>query len=214
MMSKKSRNTIGYLAAVMLAFSVCVGYYYMKDYKTMGTVQAHVEGDMVLFSEDSGVYEEMITVSLTKDVEVPSSASIYYTLNGDDPSVEKTKYTGSIHLEKKKDLTIYPLKAVIYYNGEYSEIYEKTYVLCNHRNRELDVDIVCITSDRDNLYDYETGIFVAGKTYDKSLEEFDGVGLVPGNYSNRGEEWIRNAHVAMFDSEGMLRVEQDIGIGI
>lgn len=66
----------------------------------MDTVQVHLEGDLLIFSEESGVYDETITVSLSKNAEVPNPASIYYTLNGDDPSVDKTKYRDSIHLEK------------------------------------------------------------------------------------------------------------------
>ena len=118
MVSKKRRNTMMYLAVIIVAFSICIGYYYREDYQSMETVQAHVEGDMITFSEESGFYDETVTVSLTKNVEVPASASIFYTLDGNDPTVEDMRYTGSIHLDKKKDLMVYPLKAVVYYEGE------------------------------------------------------------------------------------------------
>lgn len=203
-----------YLAVIIVAFSICIGYYYREDYQSMETVQAHVEGDMITFSEESGFYDETVTVSLTKNVEVPAAASIFYTLDGDDPTVEDMRYAGSIHLDKKKDLVVYPLKAVVYYEGEYSEIYEKTFVVCDDVSNELDIDIVSITSDSENLYDYETGILVQGKTFDEGMKQFDGIGIVGGNYSNRGEEWIRNAHVAIFDSTGNLAAEQNIGLGI
>lgn len=214
MVSKKRRNTMMYLAVIIVAFSICIGYYYREDYQSMETVQAHVEGDMITFSEESGFYDETVTVSLTKNVEVPASASIFYTLDGNDPTVEDMRYTGSIHLDKKKDLMVYPLKAVVYYEGEYSEIYEKTFVVCDDVSNELDIDIVSITSDSENLYDYETGILVQGKTFDEGMKQFDGIGIVGGNYSNRGEEWIRNAHVAIFDLAGNLAAEQNIGLGI
>lgn len=203
-----------YLTVVLLTFSICIGYYYRKDYQSMDTVQAHVEGEMINFSEDSGMYNETVTVSLTKSVEVPGAASIYYTLDGDDPTVEKTKYTGSIHLEKKKNLMVYPLKAVVYYGGEYSEVYEKTYVVCDDISNEFDLDIISITSDRENLYDYETGILVKGKTYYENYAMDSNAVYIPGNYSRREKEWIRNAHATVFDSEGMLRIEQNIGLGV
>ena len=142
MMTKKSRNTIVYLLFVVAAFAASVRYYYMEDYQSMDTVEAHVNGDMIIFSEDSGFYDETITVSLNKNIEIPSAASIYYTLNGDDPTVERLKYTGAIHLEKNSDFVVYPLKAVVYYDGEYSEIYEKTYVLCDDIHNEFDVEVV------------------------------------------------------------------------
>lgn len=214
MMSKKSRNTMLYLTVAIIAFTICIGYYYMEDYQSMDTVQAHVDGDLITFSEDSGLYDETVTVSLDKSMEVPGVARIYYTLNGDDPTVESMEYTGSIHLEKKKDFMVYPLKAVVYYGGEYSEIYEKTYVVCEDVSNELDIDIVSITSDRYNLYDYENGILVPGKTYDEDFALKGGVGYIAGNYNNREDEWIRNAHVTIFDSKGGVLIDQNSGIKV
>lgn len=213
-MSKRKIYGIKYLLAAIPMFIACSIYYYMEDYGSMAAVQEHVTGDMITFSEESGLYDGAITVSLVKNIEVPDSAGIYYTLDGDDPTTGKNKYTGAIHLDKKEDFQVYPLKAVVYYDGTYSEIYEKTYVLCNDLNNELDIDVICITSDSDNLYNYETGIMVPGKTFDDELKTFEGNGVLRGNYSNRGEEWIRNAHVALFDQDGILKVEQNIGLGI
>lgn len=214
MMTKKSRNTIVYLLFVVAAFAASVRYYYMEDYQSMDTVEAHVNGDMIIFSEDSGFYDETITVSLNKNIEIPSAASIYYTLNGDDPTVERLKYTGAIHLEKNSDFVVYPLKAVVYYDGEYSEIYEKTYVLCDDIHNEFDVEVVSITSDRNNLYDYKTGILTKGKTYYDNLAKYGNISYIEGNYSNRGEEWVRNAHMAIFDRDGRVSLEQNIGLGV
>lgn len=215
MMQKKAGYRIGYLTIAIIGLWVCVRYYYVEDYKSMEAVRAHVNGDMLTFSEDSGFYGESISVSLNKNVEVPGSARIYYTLDGDDPTEDKKAYTAPIYLRKKDAVNVYPLKAVVFYDGEYSEIYEKTYVLCGDPENELDVDVVSVTSDRENLYDYETGIMVPGKTYDDFAEENgDKGGYIRGNYNNRGEEWIRSAHVAIFSPEGDLAVDQNIGLGI
>ena len=214
MMSKQSRNKIVYLLNAILAFSVCIGYYYMKDYRSMDAVRAHVDGEMIMFSEESGFYDETITVSLTKNMEIPNSASIYYTLDGDNPTVEKSRYTGSIHLEKKKDLVVYPLKAVIYYGGEYSEIYEKTYVLSDNVSNGYNINVVSITSDSNNLYDYETGILVPGKTYDDNYAMNSEALYIPGNYNRREEEWVRCGHMTMFDLDGDLVIDQNIGLGV
>lgn len=202
------------MVIVIIVFSACVGYYYMKDYQTMAAILEHVEDDMIVFSEESGFYDETITVSLTKNMEIPNSASIYYTLDGDDPTVEKNRYTGSIHLEKKKDLVIYPLKAVIYYDGEYSEIYEKTYVLSDNVSNGYNINVVSITSDSNNLYDYETGILVPGKTYDDNYAMNSEALYIPGNYNRREEDWIRCGHMTMFNIDGNLMIDQNIGIGV
>ena len=182
-MRKKAGYRIGYLTIAIIGLWACVRYYYVKDYKSMEAVQTHVNGDMITFSEDSGFYGESISVSLNKNVEVPASARIYYTLDGDDPTEDKKEYTAPIYLRKKDAVNVYPLKAVVCYDGEYSEIYEKTYVLCDDIENELDVDVVSVTSDRENLFDYETGIMVPGKTYDDSAEENgDKGGYIRGNY--------------------------------
>ena len=71
-----------------------------------------------------------------------------------------------------------------------------------------------ITSDRNNLYDYKTGILTKGKTYYDNLAKNGNASYIEGNYSNRGEEWVRNAHMAIFDRDGRVSLEQNIGLGV
>lgn len=203
-----------FLTTLVIGFIICFGYYYSKDYKTMETVQSHLNGEVVTFSLDSGFYDKSLSVSLTKNIEIPSSARIFYTLDGDDPTSDDFEYTSPIELKKKNVITVYPLKVTVYYNGEYSDIFEKTYVLGGDSTNKFDLDFISITSDSSNLYDYETGILVKGKTYDENLKNYDGTGIVPGNYSNRGEKWIRNAHITLLDSKGIVEIDQNVGIEV
>lgn len=210
----KSRHMIRYLSGAIIAFFICIGYIWSEDYKSMDCVQAIVNGDMLSFSEDSGFYDGPLSVSLIKNIEVPGVARIFYTLDGNDPTVESMEYTKPIFLKKRSDYTVYSLKAVIYYGEKYSDIYEKTYILSDDVSNKYDINIVSITSDKNNLYDYETGILVPGKTYDDNYAK-NGTGpYIEGNYNQRNDEWIRRGHMTMFNSEGELLADQNVGIGV
>lgn len=91
---------------------------------------------------------------------------------------------------------------------------------------ENDLAVVSITMDYDDLFDYETGIYVKGKLYDEALpllfkteENIDGEKSrrVNANYSQKGREWERTAHVELFEANGTaarLVLSQDSGIRI
>ncbi len=167
---------------------------------------------------DSGLYKDSVSVRMTMDSTIPDKAEIYYTLNGDDPTAEKgTLYTSDILLEKTDDYTVYPLKAAIFYKGEYSDTVERTYILCDDVTNEFGIYIVCITSDSDNLYDYEKGILVAGKGYDDSFIKNgpdSDENIANANYMQRGDDWIRDAHATIFGSDGELLTDQNVGLGV
>lgn len=178
----------------------------------MEELESHLWGDAVRFNLESGYYTETISVSLKKDPKFPWSAEIYYTLDGNDPTIESARYRGRILLEPDEELQVYPLKVVVYYRGEYSDIFERTYIIGDGFDF-CGMEIVSITSDSANLYDYETGILVPGKTYDDNVSA--GVeGYVSGNYNQRSEEWIRNAHMTVLNSDGYVEMEQRVGLGV
>lgn len=201
------------LALFSILFVACFGYYYWKDTKTIEVIQSYVSGDIINISVESGLYDEAINISMAKNHEYPHSAKIYYTLDGNDPTAEDIEYDSEIELKPDGSMTVYPLKAVVYHNGEYSSIVEKTYILCSDKSNEYDLNIVSITSDEYNLYDYEYGILVAGKTYDDNIAAGGGENSY-GNYNNRGDEWIRQSHIAMFDKDGGLVLEQNAGLEV
>lgn len=73
--------------------------------------------------------------------------------------------------------------------------------------------VVSLVSDPANLTDYETGILVRGKTYDENIEGWGSI-RAPGNYSNKGREWEREANFQYFDSSGNLLYESKCGIRV
>ena len=68
--------------------------------------------------------------------------------------------------------------------------------------------IISITTDYDNLFDYETGIYVKGPLFEESWKEYienggphtdDAGRKLLANYSARGREWERECYVEMLE---------------
>lgn len=205
-----------YFILMIVGFALCVMYYYSKDIATLKSVMSYVHGDAIVYSEKTGVYNKSISVSLKIDKNFPKTAEIYYTLNGESPISCGKKYTDDIELKATEKLKRYELKAVVYYKGDYSKVYKEEYILCKQSDSSHGMDTIYITTSMKNMYDYETGIFVKGKVYDEFIlqEGNDAQTYAYGNYSVRGEEWVRDAHLLMFDADGDIIINDDIGIGI
>lgn len=70
--------------------------------------------------------------------------------------------------------------------------------------------VVSIVTEPQNLTDYDTGIFVRGRTYDELKEGWGD--QAPGNYSQKGREWERPATFQYIDADGTLLYESNCGI--
>lgn len=86
--------------------------------------------------------------------------------------------------------------------------------------------VISITMDYDDLFDSEKGIYVKGDVFDNALKKFignknwikaDDTRKLDANYSQRGREWEREAHIDFFEmnENGADQVlNQDCGIRI
>ena len=180
----------------------------------------------VVFSKETGLYKEEIEVELSLDEQRLPFTEIRYTLDGDSPITNGKVYNSSIKLEMKEAVNVYPIKAVYcYIGGKCSNVQSATYILAENPEEDITLDLISITSDHKNLYDYETGIMVDGKTYDDNIAK--GMSrekeYVPGNYNNRDANWIRNAEIVSldakkiksdFDLENVVDWNQKVGIQI
>lgn len=185
-----------YFTILVLGFVLCIIIYHYKDSASMESIMSHIQGDAIIYSKESGVYSESISISLERSKGVPKTAEIYYTMDGSDPTTSTKRYTDDIELKITDELVRYKLKTVLYYKNDYSEVFEKEYVLCKDTGDKYGLDRIYITTSLDNLYDNETGIFA------------------DENYYFRGDEWIRDAHLIMFGAGGEVLINDEIGIGV
>lgn len=91
----------------------------------------------------------------------------------------------------------------------------------------IPLSVMSISVDYDDLFDYEKGIYVRGKCFDEALKAYiedkgtsgirDKARNLPANYSQRGRDWERNAHIDYFETDGTgldCKLQQDCGIRI
>ena len=178
------------------------------------------ETEGIRFSAAGGFYDAPFSLSVTAE----NGAAIYYTLDGSVPTTESTRYTEPIRLtDRSPEPNVLSLhddmvpkesdtpsklpaepadKATVLRvisvdeNGVQSPVITNTYFIGFRKKAAYyrNMKIISLASDEENLFDYERGIFVCGKTYDtwKSSDEYDPdtpAYFIPGNYTQKGREW-------------------------
>ncbi|MCR5202285.1 MAG: CotH kinase family protein, partial [Lachnospiraceae bacterium] len=89
------------------------------------------------------------------------------------------------------------------------------------------LSIMSISVNYEDLFDYETGIYVKGKVFEEAFAEVskpkrrknivDETRKLPANYNQKGKEWEREAHIDYIESDGTntsVKLQQDCGIRI
>jgi len=80
------------------------------------------------------------------------------------------------------------------------------------------VPVVSLVLPESSLFDYETGIYVAGQTFDRWRDENPDSRIKLWkkirNYAKRGREWERVANLEYFTPEGGKVIDQPVGIRI
>lgn len=147
------------------------------------------------FSMPSGKYESTINVTLSSDTD---SAEIYYTKDGSIPDTNSFRYQDPIHIRYSTSL-----RAVVYRDGYLpSSVITKSYLMFV----KTDLPIVAISTNPDNFFDDQIGIYVAGT---------NGIsGYCTSELRNWNQDWERPVHVDFFDENGLHLIDQDAGIKI
>ncbi|MBE5950433.1 MAG: spore coat protein CotH [Lachnospiraceae bacterium] len=198
-------------------------------------------GPHVAFSADSGFYDKKFDLELTCSEE---GAVIYYTTDGSVPDKTSTPYTDPFTITDKKrsanvlsaitglctDSNYVPpapvakgtvIRAVAYLaDGTKTPVANASYFVGINRQKSYgDVPIISLITNADNFFDYETGIYVLGKTYDDWLKEDPSRAYLEswqavGNFSMRGKEWEREISVEYLSADGSAGFIQDMGVRI
>jgi len=139
---------------------------------------------------------------------------IYYTLDGSIPSLKSLKYDGAIRINAKDELNLITVRASVMQDGELTKPVTKTYFVGQEVEERFDIPVVSITVPEESLYDYEKGIFVTGKIYDEWLAEGGNpdpakLWSAETNFSQRGDEWKREAYIEVYSKEGRNLVDMN-----
>lgn len=193
-----------------------------------------------IFSHEGGFYDSSFDLDITHS----KSTRVYYTLDGSVPTTDSNLFTEPIKIE---DITSQPnnLSAItntrvngtkapsdpvdkamtinaiaVDDEGNVSDVVTAAYFIGYNDKASYynDVKIISITTDADNLFDDEKGIYVLGNVYENwrnsseyspATQEWE----VPANYTQKGREWERSATIQVYDG-GKLVHSQGVGIRI
>lgn len=200
-----------------------------------------IESNELVFSHESGFYKD----SFKLDITCPDpEAKIYYTTDGSIPNEASTLYSGPIALKnrtnepnvlsaqtgisvgeryipREKVTKANVIRAVaVFGDGSTSDVLSGTFFVGIDREKEYgSVPVISVMTDFDNLFDYETGIYVMGETYDKWIAEDENNKdlegwRAKGNYTNRGREWERSVSFELIAADGTVGFSQDMGVRI
>ncbi len=115
--------------------------------------------DPPTFLIPGGLYERPLTGTEGVILGVPSNSIVRYTMDGSDPTQDSAIYSGPIPIE---GTTV--LRARAFRDGlEPSQVISATYLISVYHT----MPIVCITTDPNNLWNDETGMFADGPNLDR-----------------------------------------------
>lgn len=153
-----------------------------------------VTEDTVIYSLRGGFYSDSVYLELSS---INSADQIYYTLDGSLPNQSNYLYSAPIYLTSD---TI--VKARIFRNNSLpGPINGNTYII----GRQHKFPVTCLSTDPDNLWDEQTGIYVEGTDASETMPHYG---------ANYWEDWEKPAHFEMYDTIGEKVVDQGVGIKI
>jgi hypothetical protein len=166
------------------------------------------------FSHDGGFYTQAFELVLKTNY---PNAVIYYTMDGSNPTKDSEQYTKPISIpSKKNEATV--VRAAAYKEGcPKSDIITKSYFVDKKVFDTFNIPVISLVTDPANLFDYERGIYVAGKVFDEWVINNPNSEIkkyTPANYNQRGKSWERQGSIELFEPDGTVGLTQNIGIRI
>lgn len=153
---------------------------------------------LLAVSERGGMKKNGVEVTIQPALET-DDVNIHYTLDGSEPNEGSPVYSEAVNLETSGVLSA---KAISENGTEGKEVRE-SYII----NESHEMPVVSLSTDPDNLYDEEIGIYVSGVNDNPRSDAL-------GNYAMRGREWERESKIEFFEEDGRKMISQNIGLRI
>ncbi len=145
----------------------------------------------IIFSPESGVHKNLDKIS----IDVPSNGKIYYTDNGDKPTL-KSKILSSSTLKIAQNTSF----RFLYISDKGGETeFSKTYII----DKDHDLPVLSIITDQSSLFDQDTGIYVKGCCAEKEK---------PFKGANFWKDWEREAVISYVNENNEQVIDQKAGI--
>ncbi|MBN2349049.1 MAG: CotH kinase family protein [Bacteroidales bacterium] len=145
------------------------------------------------FSHPGGIYSNTIELVLS----CAEGDTIYYTTDGSVPDYSSEIYTAPLSLSFSG-----VIKAKILRQGSMpGQLAVNTYIIGADHN----LPIVSVSTNPENLWDYNTGIYVEGPNANSADPHYG------ANYWN---DWEKPAHIEFYEKSGLKAFELDAGIKI
>lgn len=173
--------------------------WYYHDPPTPGTAnpgkgKSHRLTVAVTMSPPGGKYPEGVTVTLAG---AGGNDSIYYTTDGSVPDSSAVLYTGPIPIANSRVIRA----RVTADSALPGPVASHTYIT----GIDHDVPVICLSTDPDNLWNFETGIFAYGPHAQPDYPYFN---------ANFWMDWERPVHVEFYDTGGKRQIDQDAGMKV
>lgn len=171
--------------------------------------------DELMFSVPGGFYESAVNVELL----AKENTKIYYTTDGTEPTTESKLYEGPIKITNKSGSnyeyagilgtslgnrfvpasinigTVIKAMAV-YPSGKKSEILTESYFVgFGFGKSYANIPVISITMNEEDLFNYFTGIYVLGRSY----EDAAALGKSVENAGNFYNGWVKTAYLEYFE---------------
>lgn len=186
----------------------------------------------ITFSKIQGFYKSPFYLDISCE------DSVYYTLDGSVPTTNSTLYTEPIYVSSdyKNSISLIPTTFLPYNPNEWpnnefgfqipkenlvkariirarsftrgvasSRVYSQTYFT---NDNTYSLPVVSLITDSLNLFDYDSGLYIPGKTHDENNKHWT------GNYYQRGIEWEKNASITLFNKSSEIAFAENVGIRI
>ena len=205
-MSSRSRFTLLFLASFLL---LCLLPIQRSLYSALFSADIN---KAFSFSHKNGFYEDALSISMSLSSPYMRQLQIRYTLDGSTPDSFSPLYAEPLIYTAKDETQVITIKAIVCdQNGILAGgPYTATYVLGKQSPFWQNALVVSITSDAEGLYSQKRGILYP--MADCGPTEEDWSWFKQQNCKQRGEDWIRNAHIDIFEPDGTNVISQNIGL--
>ncbi|MGQ8336751.1 CotH kinase family protein [Sunxiuqinia sp. A32] len=134
------------------------------------------------FSKNGGIYSDAFELSISSE---DPAATIYYTVDGSEPTMQSSTYNTQILIDQPTSI-----KAKIFKSTDsFGQTITQSYYPAN----DSDLPIFFLSTDPENLWNEETGIYTFGETYETEF---------PYHGANFWEDWEKPVHMDLFFPSG------------